>query len=172
MAPMPFISELNSQDLTEIRQKCWKAVNCLMWLKFSRQWVSVRGATVLFMRKWLMSMNCHKLFVTVLFDCWIHFHKHTNPPNKMIIITNLTKADKVKQSNNVSQSNIMIASATVLFFQLKPFVRHFSISSKKKIKNQKSKDFYPLLSRNTFCSCSTGVWGEQTGIQEGHQRLR
>lgn len=45
--------------------------------------------------------NCHLLFLMVLFGTWAHFRKHTDPPHKMKIITNLTKPDKVKQSNNV-----------------------------------------------------------------------
>lgn len=57
------------------------------------------------------------LFSTVLFDSWAHFHKHTVSLNKMNVITNLKKADKVKQSNNMWQKYIITANlCDMLYF--------------------------------------------------------
>lgn len=75
----------------------------------------------LFVRKnRLLSTNRHMLFLTVLFDSWAHFHKHTDPLNKMNIITNQKRADKVKQSNNVWQNYIINANLSDMlpFFPL------------------------------------------------------
>lgn len=100
----------------------------------------------------LLCTNC---LLLVLFDSWAHFHKQTDPLNKMNIITNLKKADKGKQSNNVRQNYIINANLFDLlqFFPLPLDVRLLLGTSYSEAMLEHS--ISTLSSPNTFCGCTT-----------------
>lgn len=117
MARVAFIPELYSQGFyRHLQTAMLEACQVPNVGKIFPRWVNVKGAPAspvrnyLWGRNRLFSRNCHMLFLTGLFDSWAYFHKHTDPQNKMNIITNLKKADKVKQCNNVWQNYIINAN--------------------------------------------------------------